>query len=129
VNSEKITYPLLSFSQLQLLSLKPSLTGTETLQQTDGTLASLSEVSWQTCFWITITLALNTMTKPCGKVCGMPSRYRIYLQSSPFVCLAGMVSILTKLEYFLIRSRHPLLKCVQLIGEECFQESEPEEGI
>jgi hypothetical protein len=55
------------------------------------------EVSWQTCFWIIITLALNTMAQPSGKICGTPSHHRICIRSSPVICALDLVSILIRL--------------------------------
>src|ERR1700728_4640453 len=44
---------------------------------------STQEVQWQTAFWPLVSLAVLTMSQPCGKVCNLPSRYRTYLRSSP----------------------------------------------
>jgi hypothetical protein len=65
----------------------------------DGNQAALPEVSWQTCFWILVTLALNTMAQPCGKVCNSDSRYSMYMLSFPFICIADMLSIFSRVGY------------------------------
>lgn len=43
--------------------------------------------------WILLTLASNSMAQPSGRISGASSRYRIYLCSSPFFCLADGLAI------------------------------------
>lgn len=92
----------------------------ETSQSPDGTSASSSEVSWQTCFWILVTFGLNTMFQPCGRVCGAKIRYSTYLRSSPFVCMADVISLLVKL-YTFLRSGMPIRTCIHYIIVERFE--------
>jgi hypothetical protein len=47
--------------------------------------------------WILLTLATNSMAQPSGRISGASSRYRIYLCSSPFFCLADGLAILTRM--------------------------------
>ena len=46
-----------------------------------------SPVTWHVAFWALLALALNSMAQPAGRICGHPSRYRIYLASSPIICV------------------------------------------
>lgn len=46
-----------------------------------------SQVSWQSCFWALVPLALSTMTQPTGKVFyTLPSHVGFYLRVSPIIC-------------------------------------------
>ena len=51
-------------------------------------------VSWQALVWILIALAINSMAQPSGRICGARNYYRIYLSSSPIVCVADALSML-----------------------------------
>jgi hypothetical protein len=37
------------------------------------------------------------MVQPAGRICGLPSRYRIYLASSPIVCAADAALAVVRL--------------------------------
>jgi hypothetical protein len=55
-----------------------------------------NKAQWQTAFWSLVGLAVLTMSQPCGEVCSMPSHYRTYLRTSPFLCAADTISIIVR---------------------------------
>jgi hypothetical protein len=83
-----------------------------------------NQVSWQTCVWILIALAANIMFQPCGKVCSQPSRYKLYMRSSPLICLFDAVSVLIRLivvsAYFQISP----LKSLRILVADRFEEED-----
>lgn len=87
--------------------------------------ASLPEVSWQTLFWITTTLALNSMTQPCGQVCRTPSRYRTYLRSSPLICVLDIINLWSKWIYLAYSRRLSLSHSAKLVITERFGANAP----
>lgn len=96
-------------------------TNLETSQLLDGASASSSEVSWQTCFWILITIGLNTMFQPCGRVCGIDKRYSTSMRSLPLVCFADTASILGRLSYAWLKLKISFRKCVRYTMNERLQ--------
>lgn len=74
---------------------------------------SLPPVTWQTIFWTLVPLAINAMSQPGGRVCGLSSRYRTYLRCSPLVCFADMVSIFM---WMLILTGYQRLSFTEALG-------------
>jgi hypothetical protein len=65
-------------------------------------------VSWQSAYWGLVPLALTTMTQPSGQVLGFPSKYQVYLSSSPVICAADGIFILLKMcAYVLVAGDNP----------------------
>jgi hypothetical protein len=60
----------------------------------------ISHVSWQTAYWTLIPLAINTMSQPSGRVCGLPSKHCTYLRCCPLLCAADSLSIFIHLTLF-----------------------------
>ncbi|CZR61926.1 uncharacterized protein PAC_11823 [Phialocephala subalpina] len=56
------------------------------------------------------------MAQPSGKICGIPSRYRIYLASSPILCLADAIFALIRLVTTFISLLVGLKKRFQLVA-------------
>ncbi|ERF73578.1 hypothetical protein EPUS_07512 [Endocarpon pusillum Z07020] len=56
-----------------------------------------SPATWHVVFWVLMALAISSMAQPAGKICGRPGRYRVYLASSPILCVADAVSMLAHL--------------------------------
>ena len=55
-----------------------------------------SPVTWHIVLWVLIALAINSMAQPSGRICGVPSRNRIYLASSPIICVADSVDLIVQ---------------------------------
>jgi len=55
-----------------------------------------SEVSWESAYWTLPSIAIATMTQPSGMVCGFDPSLRIYLRSSPIVCVFDSISIIVR---------------------------------
>ncbi|KAG4444374.1 hypothetical protein IFR05_000139 [Cadophora sp. M221] len=93
---------------------------------------ALPKVSWQTLFWIITTLAINSMTQPCGWVCGFNSRYRIYIRSSPIICVVDIVLMLYRWLEALFKpgpTRLNIRESFYMIVIDRFRGNEPSEGI
>ena len=56
-----------------------------------------NQVLWQSAFWALVSIALNLMCQPCGKILGLPSKYGFYLTSSPVICVANGLELVFKL--------------------------------
>jgi hypothetical protein len=54
-------------------------------------------VTWHVIVWALLGLAINSMAQPAGKRCGISNRYRMYLSSSPILCIADAVSMVFRL--------------------------------
>ena len=54
-------------------------------------------MTWHVIFWLLLPLGINSIAQPYGTICGLSSRYRIYLSSSPIICLANSISALIRL--------------------------------
>jgi len=52
-------------------------------------------------------LAANVMAQPSGRVCGIHSKHRIYLRSSPFICAIDGTCILLQLSYYVYGGETP----------------------
>jgi hypothetical protein len=85
-------------------------------------------VSWQTIFWTLVPLAINSMTQPGGRICGLPSRYRTYLRCSPFLCAADAFSIVSHLAVLCLYQKQRFLEAVGLILHERFNTADHAEG-
>lgn len=75
----------------------------------------VSTVTWHVIFWVLLSLAINSMAQSSGKMCGVPSRYRIYLSSSPILCLADAVSAVIRLVTTIFYLRVNPKKASQLV--------------
>ncbi|PVH75458.1 hypothetical protein DL98DRAFT_658139 [Cadophora sp. DSE1049] len=75
------------------------------------------------------TLALNSMTQPCGRVCGIDNRYRTYLRSSPIICVLDIIMMLSRFPHLIIKRRIPAKKSARLTIMERFDDDSPVEGI
>lgn len=56
-----------------------------------------SEVLAPTLFWAFLSIALNTMTQPSGRVLGFPSIYNFALRISPTLCAVHAISTAVEL--------------------------------
>lgn len=77
-----------------------------------------SPVSWHVAFWVLVTLAINSMTQPTARICGVSTRYRVYLCSSPFVCVGDALSMVIRLATTAIylRVSPPKAACLVLLA-------------
>ena len=48
-------------------------------------------LSWQSCFWAIVPIALNTMCQPSGRILGFDSAYNFTLRSSPIMCAVSAI--------------------------------------
>lgn len=89
-----------------------------------------SEVSWQSAFWSLPPLAINTMTQPTGKVCGLDLSLRTYLRSSPIVCIADATTILIRFTAYIYIGFSPSLaaKRVLIAREHEIEDNGPRRG-
>ena len=56
---------------------------------------STSPVSWQVLAWILVSLAINSVAQPSGRIVPrISSRCRLYLCSSPIICIADALSMI-----------------------------------
>ena len=85
-----------------------------------------SEVSWQSAFWALVPVALNSMTQPTGRVLGTPSTCSFYFNSSPIVCLANALEIVSKLCWRLYSLRS-VDAAASLTAKELFEDLESPE--
>jgi hypothetical protein len=90
---------------------------------------SIQQVQWQTAFWCLVSLAVLTMSQPCGKVCTLPSRYRIYLRSSPMLCAADTLSIIVRWTAISIHLRVSPIRALRLLQRDRFEHREEAEGL
>ncbi|KAH7348445.1 hypothetical protein BKA65DRAFT_500636 [Rhexocercosporidium sp. MPI-PUGE-AT-0058] len=81
----------------------------------------LNPVSWQTLYWTIVPLAFLTITQPSGRVCGTHSKLRALLRSSPFICVADVLSILISILVYSISIHISPLKALDLVLAERFQ--------
>lgn len=63
------------------------------------------QVSWQNAFWAVIPMALNSMIQPSGMTCGFPSKYGVFLRSSPIMCVIDAIEVLASFMYGVYRAR------------------------
>jgi hypothetical protein len=77
--------------------------------------SSPSPVTWQVICWVLLPLAINSMAQPSGKILGLPSRYRIYLSSSPILCVADAVSAIFGLAFSMLILRVNPIKASKLV--------------
>jgi hypothetical protein len=96
---------------------------------TPVTVSTTQEVQWQTAFWSLVSLAVLTMSQPCGKICSQPSRYRTYLRSSPVVCAADTLSIFTRWAVMSISLRVSPIRALRLLQLERFEDADEAEGL
>jgi hypothetical protein len=69
------------------------------------------------------------MTQPAGRICGLPSRHRTYLRSSPILCLADVVSLILTFIFLLCHLISPRV-CLETIIEKRYDDvSDSSEGI
>lgn len=54
-------------------------------------MAETTQLSWQSAFWARVTIALNSMALPSGRVLGLPSTWNFALRSSPLFCALATV--------------------------------------
>ncbi|KAK4443676.1 hypothetical protein QBC34DRAFT_199305 [Podospora aff. communis PSN243] len=54
------------------------------------------EVKWQVALFALMPLIIGAMTQPVGRVLDRPSKYRLWMRSSPILCVADLL-------YFCIR--------------------------
>lgn len=59
-------------------------------------------VAWQTAYFALLSLALNSMAQPSGRVLGLDAKGRTYLRASPIVNLLDACMILTQMLSFLV---------------------------
>jgi hypothetical protein len=52
---------------------------------------ALAEVSWQTAFFLLFSIALMAIAQPCGQFLGAHSKHRVWLRTSPFLCLIDTI--------------------------------------
>ncbi|KAN0102033.1 hypothetical protein V8E51_012543 [Hyaloscypha variabilis] len=69
--------------------------------------SSTTTVSRWTAFCMLAGLAANVMAQPSGRVCGIHSKHRIYLRSSPFICAIDGTCILLRLSYYVYGGETP----------------------
>ena len=62
-------------------------------------------LSWQSCFWAIVPIALNTMCQPSGRILGYASKYNFALRCSPLVCAASAVDTVLRTIVFWIQQR------------------------
>ncbi|KAK0128529.1 hypothetical protein ONS95_000496 [Cadophora gregata] len=74
-----------------------------------------SPVTWHVILWILLCLAINSMAQPSSRICGVPSRYRIYLSSSPIMTLADAISALIRMISPLIHLQISIVCASQLV--------------
>ena len=74
-----------------------------------------SPVTWHVAFWVLLALALNSMAQPAGRICGHPSRFRIYLASSPIICATDALLMLTRLAFTVVYIDISLPKAARLL--------------
>jgi hypothetical protein len=77
--------------------------------------SSPSPVTLQVICWVLLPLAINSMAQPSGKILGLPSRYRIYLSSSPILCVADAVSAIFGLMSSMLILRVNPIKASKLV--------------
>ena len=77
--------------------------------------AAESPVTWHVILWVLLCLAINSMAQPSSKICGSPSRYRIYLSSSPIMVLADAISALIRLINVRIHLQTSLVGASQMV--------------
>ena len=66
-----------------------------------------SEVSWQTAFFLLFGIAFLAISQPCGQFLGMHSKYRFWLRTSPFLCLADTLIIIAQFHYYSAKGDGP----------------------
>lgn len=80
-------------------------------------------VSWQSAFWALVPPALNSMTQPCGRVCGYSARFRIYLRSSPVTCAVDTLDVFMRISTLWL-SGIPFRKSCYTVKANRFDESD-----
>jgi hypothetical protein len=66
--------------------------------------SEVSPLAWLIVLCILLSLAVSSMAQPRRKICGVKSRYRTYLSSSPIICVADAISTIIRfiaIKYFL----------------------------
>jgi hypothetical protein len=65
-------------------------------------------VSWQSVYFALAALSFNTLTQPCGRVCGQNTKIRTYVRSSPFFCAFDLLSLFIRLLVYTIGGITPI---------------------
>lgn len=78
-------------------------------------ISTASPVTWQTALWTLIALAACVMSQPCGRICGVKSGFKIYLRSSPMVCLCDILCIPAQVCIYKIRMGTPFALGLKLV--------------
>ena len=78
-------------------------------------------MTWHVVVWILISLAINSMAQPSGRICSVPYRYRLYLSSSPILCAVDAFSAIIRLIAISISFRISPLKACHLVALSRFE--------
>ena len=89
--------------------------------------SSDTAIQGYTALWPLITVALNTMTQPAGRVCGQPAAFGFILRASPFIAISDATSLALRL--FIYRSIGlKLARCFEIIRDVRFDENPDGDG-
>jgi len=68
---------------------------------------ALAEVSWQTAFFLLFSIALMAIAQPCGQFLGAHSKHRVWLRTSPFLCLIDTILMFIQYQYYSAKGDGP----------------------
>jgi hypothetical protein len=84
--------------------------------------SSDATIQGYTALWPLITVALNTMAQPAGRVCGQPAVFGFILRASPFIDVSDAISLVLRLSiYRSIDLKLP--RCFEIIRDVRFDEN------
>lgn len=86
--------------------------------------SSPSTISWQTAWFSLLPLAIAVMTQPCGSVCGLPTRYRGFLRSSPIICVVDTAYFMSLLVLSCVAAPGHVAETLRALLKERFLDEE-----
>jgi hypothetical protein len=81
-------------------------------------------------YFALVALSFNTLTQPCGRVCGQNTKIRTYVRSSPFFCAFDLLSLFIRLLVYTIGGITPIRAVLATVATrfDADDEEEEEEG-
>lgn len=72
-------------------------------------------LSWQSCFWAILPIALNTMCQPSGRIVGFSVQDSFALRASPLVCAISTIDTISRILYTFIKGKSFPTSCRMLL--------------
>lgn len=75
-----------------------------------------TNVTWQTSFFALVSLGLNNLSQPSGRICGINSQYRTYMRVSPVINGIDGAFTVAQMLYYCWKGDTLTKACTRIIG-------------